>query len=246
MIELNKVYNYDVFDFLKLIPDEFVDLIIVDPPYNVSNRKVIKRNNYGGRDITYDFGEWDYFETDGKYIKFIGDVVKELYRVAKSSCSLYMWLPRNYLSFIEFKMKKVGWQVRSTLVWCKTNPIPQVLKVGYMSSTEFCTFATKNKGRKHFWNIENGQKQSYFIKPLCGGAERTEHPTQKRLDITKEFIINSSRENDIVLDCFCGSGTTGVAAIELNRNYLLNDFDEKWVKLSEERIKNAQYGLILK
>lgn len=76
--------------------------------------------------------------------------------------------------------------------------------------------------------------------------ERTEHPTQKRLDITKEFVINSSREGDIVLDCFCGSGTTGVAAIELNRNYLLNDFDEKWVKLSEERIKNAQYGLILK
>lgn len=155
----------------------------------------------------------------------------------KDSASLYMWIPRNEVSFIEYLLKDIGYHVRSTLVWCKTNPCPQIFKAGYMSSTEFCIFATKLSGAKHYWNVSKGQKQSYWITPICQGNERTEHPTQKRLDIAQDMITQSAKPKDLLLDPFAGSGTFCVAAHSEGLNFIGFEKDKKWFEVAKKRIE---------
>jgi len=192
------LYNQDCRDGLKLIDDNTIDIVMTDIPYNISQKKKIDRSLIDNRklrregkkkELNFDFGEWDFFSSNREFFEFIKEVFTEVYRTMKDSASMYMWVPNSEVSFIEYILKDIGFHVRSTLVWCKTNPCPQIFKVGYMSSTEFCIFATKQKGAKHYWNIERGQKQSYWIKPICQGNERTEHPTQKRLDIAEDMIL---------------------------------------------------------
>lgn len=236
------LYHGDCLDILKLI-DCKVDLILTDPPYNISQKKVINRDNINSKTLNrkktkhlnYNFGNWDFFTTE-KYLLFIKRWTDLIIKIVKESTSLYMWAPKSEVSFLE-KILSEHFKIRSTLVWCKTNPVPQIFKVGYMSSTEFCIFATKNKGRKHYWNIERGQRQSYWVKPICQGKERTSHPTQKRLDIIEDMILQSSKKDDIVIDTFAGSGTIGIACEKFNRKYILIEKEEKYCEIIKDRLE---------
>ena len=154
----------------------------------------------------------------------------------KDSASMYMWLPKSEVSFIEYILKDIGFHVRSTLVWCKTNPTPNILNIGYMHSTEFCTYATKLPGSKHYWNTKNRNVQSYWVKPICQGNERTAHPTQKRLDIAEEMIIQSCEKGGTLLDPFCGSGTFPVAARLCGLNYIAFEQDKNFYEIAKKRI----------
>jgi DNA modification methylase len=218
---------------------------MTDIPYNISKRKKIDRTAIDNRalhrngkkkELNFNFGEWDFFSSKTEFFDFINEVFTEVYRVMKDSASFYMWAPKNEISFIEYILKDIGYHVRSTLVWCKTNPCPQIYRVGYMSSTEFCIFATKHEGAKHYWNTDRGQRQSYWITPICQGAERTPHPTQKRLDIAEDMITQSARKGELLLDCFAGSGTFAIAAHNLGLNYIAFERDEKIYKMAKERI----------
>lgn len=240
------IYNMDCREGLKLIDDNSIDIVMTDIPYNISQRKTIDRtliNNKNYIDkarqkkINLNFGEWDFFADNKAFFGFIQEVFTEVYRTMKDTASMYMWVPKNEVSFIEYILKYIGYHVRSTLVWCKTNPCPQIFKVGYMSSTEFCIFATKQKGAKHYWNVERGQRQSYWIKPICQGNERTEHPTQKRLDIAEDMLLQSSQRGNVLLDCFAGSGTFAVAAHRNGLKYICFETDKDIFSMAKQRIE---------
>ncbi len=234
------IYNIDCRDGLKLIDDNTIDIVMTDIPYNISHRTLIdnKKIHREGKKKTlnFNFGEWDFFSDNKEFFVFIQEVFQEVYRTMKDTASMYMWVPKNEVSFIEYILKDIGFHVRSTLVWCKTNPCPQIYKVGYMSSTEFCIFATKQKGAKHYWNVERGQKQSYWVTPICQGNERTEHPTQKRLDIAEDMILQSSQRNNVLLDCFAGSGTFAVAARKNGLNFICFEKDKNIYEMARDRI----------
>ena len=245
MLELNKLYNMDCQTGLKLIDDSIIDIVMTDIPYNISQRKSIDRTTIDNRklhrqgrkkELNFNYGEWDFFDGNEDYFEFIHSVFKEVYRTMKISASLYMWVPKNEVSYIEYILKDIGYHVRSTLVWCKTNPCPQIFRTGYMSSTEFCTFATKLSGAKHYWNVDKGQKQSYWVKPICQGNERTEHPTQKRLDIAQDMITQSAKPKDLLLDPFVGSGTFCVAAHREGLNFIGFEKGKKWFDVAKKRI----------
>jgi DNA modification methylase len=240
------IYNMDCREGLKLIDDNTIDIVMTDIPYDISQRKTIDRTAIDNRalhregkkkDLNFNFGEWDFFSDKAEFFNFINEVFTDVYRVMKDSASFYMWCPKSEVSFIEYILKDIGYHVRSTLVWCKTNPCPQIFKVGYMSSTEFCIFATKHKGAKHYWNIDRGQKQSYWVTPICQGTERTDHPTQKRLDIAEDMIAQSARRGEVLLDCFAGSGTFAIASHNLGLNYIAFERDENIYKMAKERIE---------
>lgn len=248
MLELNKLYNMDCREGILNIGDNTVDIIMTDIPYNISQNKKIDRSsidNYrlkcgkGSKELNFNFGGWDFFADNKEYFEFINNVFTLAYSKLKESGSMYMWCPKNEVSFIEYILKDIGYHVRNTLVWCKTNPCPQIFKAGYMSSTEFCIFATKTSGVKHYWNIEKGQKHSYWIKPICQGNERTEHPTQKRLDIAVDMITQSAKKDDLLLDMFVGSGTFLEAAYEVGLNFIGFERDEKWFNVANERIQSV-------
>jgi len=237
----------DCLEVMKLLPDESIDLVLTDPPYNISQNKKIDRTRINSRslkrtgkvkELNLNFGKWDFFESNREYFEFIYKVCNEFTPKTKESCSLYMWAPRSEISFIEYILVEVGWHVRST--------VPQIFKVGYMSSTEFCIFGTRMKGRKHFWNINRGQRHSYWITSICQGKERTSHPTQKKLEIVEDMIINSSQESNIVLDCFLGSGTTAVACEKLNRKWIGIEISEEYCKIAKKRLTSMQQVLFYK
>lgn len=239
------IYNMDCRYGLKLIDDNTIDIVMTDIPYNISQQKTIDRTLIDNKKIhregkkktlNFNFGEWDFFSDNKEFFVFIQEVFQEVYRTMKDTASMYMWVPKSEVSFIEYILKDIGFHVRSTLVWCKTNPCPQIYKVGYMSSTEFCIFATKQKGAKHYWNVERGQKQSYWVKPICQGNERTEHPTQKRLDIAEDMILQSSQINNVLLDCFAGSGTFAVAAHKHGLNFICFEKDKNIYEMARDRI----------
>ena len=246
MLKLNKLYNIDCQEGLKGIDDLSVDIVMTDIPYNISQRKSIDRSRIDNRrikrqgkkskELNFNFGEWDFFGDNTKYFEFIHEVFSEVYKKMKSSASLYMWCPKNEISFIEYILKDIGYHVRSTLVWCKTNPCPQIFKVGYMSSTEFCVFATKGKGAKHFWNTSKGQKNSYWVKPICQGTERTKHPTQKRLDIAIDMITQSAEKGYLLLDPFAGSGTFLEGAYKAGLKFIGFEKEQEWFNLATERL----------
>ena len=245
MIKLTLIQG-DCLKILPKLPSSSVDLILTDPPYGISQKgKIIDRTKIynkslkrtsGKKILNYDFGEWDHFNSVEEYLNFIEVTANLMYHIAKDNCSLFMFVPKNEVSFIEYLLEKVGWHVRNTLVWCKSNPVPQIFKVGFMSGTEFIVFATKHKGRKHKWKTKYGQQLNWFVSPIVQGKERTEHPTQKPLWLIKKFIKLTTDKDDIVLDPFLGSGTTMKACLELKRNCIGIEINPEYIEITKKRL----------
>jgi len=247
MLELNKIYNMDCLKLLEQIDDNMIDLILIDPPYLISkNSHFTETNNptykakYGKHKI--DFGEWDKKQLN------LEDILKECYRILKSNGTLltfYDFWKMQELKYIaeqlKFKQPRLG-------VWNKTNPVPINSQINYLSNTKefFVTFVKKSKPtfNSKYDNAEyyikdectdNNFIDTYFL-PILHGKERTKHPTQKPLKLIEQLIYKHSNECDIVVDCFAGSGTTGVACQKLNRNFILGDININYINICKERL----------
>ena len=231
MLELNKIYCMDCLEGMKQLENNSVDLILTDPPYNISNPDYLTKR---GKDIVKaDFGEWDYNFNPKKYMK-------EFYRVLKDGGSFYTFtsdeLFREWTRLLDkFKFKRMKW-----MAWKKTNPVPSFRKVTYLTSGELIIFAIKPTD-KHTFNFKTQKEMHNIIKaPICqtnGIKEyRTKHPTQKPIKIIKHLIEVSSNKGDLVLDCFMGSGTTAVAAKQLGRNYIGFEINPEYVKIANKRL----------
>ncbi len=194
-----------------------------------------------------DFGEWDYnFDP----IPFL----EESKRVLNKYGSIIVWTSRSLLGTYEDWFTK-NMHPQQLLVWVKTNPPPQFRLVGYRQATELLFWALKNKNTKNNPNfIFQSQKEmtNVFYAPIVGGKERvkdkngnTAHPTQKPLSITKEIIKRHCREEGIVLDPFCGVGTTCVAAKELGRRYIGIEINSEYCEIAEERLCCVQPCLFI-
>ena len=123
------------------------------------------------------------------------------------------------------------------LTWHKTNPIPTINNT-YANDTEYCIFAREN-GVKIHGNYYT-KKKYYITSTNKEDKKKYKHPTIKPLEIIKNLIINSSQENDIVLDCFSGSGTTCVAAKELKRRFIGIEIDPEYYKISIDRLNEPK------
>lgn len=133
------------------------------------------------------------------------------------------------MNYYESKNKNID-----ILTWHKTNPLPTMNNT-YANDTEYCVFA-RDKGVK--LNGTYDTKKKYYVSTTNkNDKELYKHPTIKPINIIKNFIINSSNENDIVFDCFCGSGTTCVAAKELKRRYIGIEINEEYYKIACNRMK---------
>ena len=248
-MEVNKIYNGDVLKHLKEFPDESIDLIITDPPFGISQKgKKIKRDNIKNRRlkkligrksvINYDFGEWDrQWKDEEEYLKWTEKWIKECYRILKPCGQIYSFFPRGLISYFESILKKHGFHVRMTLIWHKTNPVPQLFKVGYMSACEFITWATKNKGSGHTFNYKLGQQHNVIEASVNRDTKISLHPCQKPEKVIEVFIKYSSNKGDIILDPFFGSGTTGVVALKLGRKFIGIEINPKYVEIAKRRLK---------
>ena len=237
-MELNTIACKDCLEYLRQLPDNGVDLVVTDPPYNVSRKQDLV---FEGRRIRKDFGAWDYgFDPT--------PVMKELKRVLKPTGQIYVFCSTEQIP-IYMRIFQEGWFFRNLLVWSKTNPPPRLSKTNWVFANEYILYAVNEKIKLNtitFNFPSQGAMKNIFITSALQGAERLRkpeggalHPTQKPLAVLKRLIETSSKPGDIVLDPFMGVGSTAVAAKTLGRRYLGCEIDSQYVQKSVERVSGV-------
>lgn len=236
----NSLYVMDALELLKGLPDDSVDLIYADPPYNVSNAASVFRD-YRVTDrvatISYDFGEWDYAYDPVPFLV-------EAKRVLNKHGNLIVWTSENLFAEY-FVWMKNNMRYRNLLFYIRTNPLPNFRKRGYRQCTELMAWATMGSLSDDNPNwIFPGQEESKTTKyaPICGGKERRKlangksHPTQKPLKICREIIRTHCRPDGLVVDPYCGVGTIPLAAHLEGRRFIGGDLNAEYVDVAKTRI----------
>lgn len=206
-----------------------IDAIITDPPYGVSRKHQLGYSNMGRSGMNY--GEWDYNFDQKKWIREAADLVK----VGGTVIIFNDW---KNLGIIAEQLEKCGFIIKDIIRWIKKNPMPRNVERRYVNDCEFAIWAVK-EGKP--WTF-NKPKNVGYLKPeiitgvVAGGKKRL-HPTQKHLEVMEKLIEIHTNENDLIFDPFLGSGTTALACKNLNRNMIGSEIDEKYYKVSLERIK---------
>lgn len=221
-----KLYQGDCLEVMKNIGDGSVDLVVTDPPYEIA--------------IT---GAGMYKQSDKQYVKelngmkdgFSEEVLDELCRVMKKINIYFFCSQKQIIPLLEYfvKKKKCNWNILS---WHKTNPVPACGNK-YLTDTEFILFF-REKGVKVYGSFDT--KRTWYATPLNqSDKKKYGHPTVKPLSILENLVVNSSQEGEVVLDCFMGSGSTGVACLNTNRDFIGIELDEGYFNIAPNRLEEA-------
>lgn len=257
-MKTNNIYKGDCREILKKqIPDESVDLIFADPPYNLSGNGLKWKNKELGGDWFMVNEKWDKM-TESGYLKFTQEWLNECKRVLKSHGSIYISCTYHNIGELMMTLKALGFTPRNIITWHKNNAMPSMTKRSFTHSCEYVLYFTKDK--KWIFNYselkrinpdktkDGSEKQmrDLWIMPVCQGKERIKdktgraaHPTQKPESLLERIILASSNKGDVVLDPFLGSGTTAFVAKKLGRKWIGIETDDKYIKIAEKRIKKA-------
>lgn len=216
MIELKQG---DCLEIMNEIPEKSVDLILTDSPYGFGYQSNMKKNK--DLPMFYD-----------RNTSWLNEWLYKANKILKDDGHLYMFAPVQKID--EFKQKIENFFIiKNILVWDKKGFGMGDLYGQYAPSYEFIIFAVKEQGKKL-----NGKRERDLLS--FNKCKPEFHPTQKPIDLLEYLIEKSTNENDIILDTFMGSGSTGVAAKELNRKFIGIELDEKYFNIAKERIENAE------
>jgi DNA modification methylase len=230
-MELDKIYNEDYLETFKRLPDKCIDLVIADPPYEIVS---------GGGGGCFGTEQREYH----KGVKTLSDgfdnaVLDECKRVLKIF-NCYFFCSKDQVLQILLWAKENNMNT-DILCYHKLNPIPTTNNK-YLSDTEYIIFM---RGQGAYLGGDYASKKKYFLQN--NSKSEFDHPTVKPLNIIRTLITNSSKEYDIVLDPFMGSGTTAVACIKENRKYLGSEINPDYYAICKERINTevSQFSLKL-
>lgn len=206
-----------------------VNHIITDPPYNIS-----KKNNFSTMKNPrqgVNFGAWD---NNFALLEWI----EKFSKILDKNGSFIVFCSYKFISDIHKVCEISNLEVKDILVWQKNNPMPRNTNRRYVQDMEFALWAVK-KGAKWTFNKPDNSPylRSLYKFPVVAGKERTSHPTQKSLALMSEIIKIHTNPNDIILDPFMGSGTTGVATLLENRHFIGIEKDENYFKIAKSRLE---------
>lgn len=240
------IYN-DIFKAIKKLEDKSVDMIFADPPYFLSNDGITCS---GGKMVSVNKGEWDRTLSIKEKHKFNKKWIKECYRVLKDNGTIWISGTLHNIYSIGMALEEEGFKIINNITWQKTNPPPNLSCKTFTHSTETILWARKDlKKVKYTFNYNimkelnnNKQMKDVWITSLTKPSEKKcgKHPTQKPLEILDKIILASTKENDLILDPFCGSSTTGISAVRLNRRYIGIDNEKEYIELSKRRYKEIE------
>lgn len=234
------LYYGDCMELLPLLGDK-VDMVFADPPYFLSNGGISVQS---GKIVSVNKGEWDkgipVDEMHAFNMKWIGmcrDVLTD---------NGTIWISGTYHNIFSVAnaLASLGFKILNVITWAKTNPPPNISCRYFTYSTEFIIWARKMAKVPHYYNYElmkaiNGDKQMTDVwrLPAIAPWEKTcgKHPTQKPLSLMSRIILASTKKGDKILDPFCGSGTTGIAANLLERDFVGIEREREYVEMSHRR-----------
>lgn len=228
------IENRSCFEFLKNVSNNSVDLILIDPPYEVSRDTNFQSGMATGKDtdrfrVSMNFGDWDNCFTG------LDVVIREAYRVLKSGGTLICFYDLWKLTTLKDYYEQAQFKQIRFIEWVKTNPVPLNSKTNYLTNAREIAVVGVKKGKPVFHSeYDNG----IYKYPICHDSGRF-HPTQKPLALIEELIAKHSNCGDIVLDCFLGSGTTAVAAHKLCRKFIGCEISNEYYTKTLERLKHT-------
>ncbi len=248
------MFKGDVLEVLNALPDNSIDLIFADPPYNLSNDGF---SCHAGKRVSVNKGKWDKSNGFEKNYEFHYNWIQACRRVLKENGSL--WVSGTYHSIYVcgFALQSQGWHLLNEICWYKPNAAPHLACRMFAASHETLLWARKTKKAKHQFNYELMKKSEWagdFIKksdkqmrsvwaintPRSAEKKYGKHPTQKPEALLDRIVLSCTSEHEIVLDPFCGSATTGVAALRHNRNFVGIDAEKDYLaSMAVKRISDV-------
>lgn len=243
------LYNGDSIELLNSMTPDSVDMIFADPPYNLSNGGF---SVHAGRRVNVNKGSWDRSKGFSDDYEFHYKWLEACKRVLKPHGTL--WVSGTYHSIYQcgHAIQALGFHVLNDIAWFKPNASPNLSCRFFTASHETLLWARKEKKAKHIFNYEimkngaweedafkkpNKQMRSVWsiTTPRPNEKKQGKHPTQKPMDLLRRIVLASTNEGDLILDPFTGSSTTGLAAVEHDRNFIGIDMEKKFLDLSIKR-----------
>jgi len=235
------------------LPAASVDLVFADPPYNLQLASDLKRPDDSHVDAVTD--DWDKFDSFAAYDTFTKEWLKACRRVLKPAGTIWVIGSYHNIFRVGTVMQDLGFWILNDVIWRKSNPMPNFRGRRFTNAHETLIWASRDpEARGYTFNYEvlkaaneDIQVRSDWTLPLCTGDERLKgrdgkklHPTQKPEALLARVILSSSRPDDLVLDPFCGTGTTGAVAKRLGRRFVGCEQDPKYAKAADKRISSTK------
>ena len=242
----------DSIEILAQLPDNSVDLVFADPPYNLQLRGELLRPNNSKVDGVDD--DWDKFESMAAYDAFTVSWLKQAQRVLKPTGAIWVIGTYHNIYRLGSALQNLGFWVLNEVIWRKTNPMPNFRGTRFTNAHETLIWCAMGEKSRYTFNYDamkalndDLQMRSDWLLPICNGAERLKgedgqkaHPTQKPEALLHRIILSSTNPGDLILDPFFGTGTTGVVAKRLGRHWLGIERDHTYAKMAIHRIRKTE------
>ena len=246
-LPLNQILSGNCIEILNSLPENSVDLVFADPPYNLQLQRDLYRPDLSKVDAVNN--QWDKFSSFATYDQFTTEWLHAARRVLKENGTIWVIGSYHNIYRVGAIMQNLGFWILNDVIWLKTNPMPNFRGVRFTNAHETMIWAQKKKGAKYTFNHkamkalnDDLQMRSDWTIPLATGKERIKsngtkaHPTQKPEGLLYRVLLSSTNADDVVLDPFFGSGTTGAVAKKLGRNFIGIERDGKYIKVAQKRI----------
>lgn len=240
-----RLYLGDALELLELYRPESFDLIFADPPYFLSNGGITCQ---AGKMVSVNKGMWDKAETFAEVHAFNCRWLAACRRVLKEDGAIWVSGTSHNIYSVGYAMQTLGYKILNDIAWYKVNPPPNLSCRYFVHSTETVLWARKKPKGRHTFNYQlmrqvnkGKQMQSLWqIKPPGPNEKRYgKHPTQKPEALLERIVLASTNPGDLVLDPFCGSGTTGVACARHGRGFVGFEMQRLFLSLAVSRLSDA-------
>lgn len=250
-LPLDQILHGNCIEVLKSLPENSVDLIFADPPYNLQLNHDLYRPDMSRVDAVTD--RWDKFSNFAEYDQFTRKWLSASQCVLKDTGTIWVIGSYHNIYRVGAIMQDLGFWILNDILWIKSNPMPNFRGVRFTNAHETMIWAQKKQGAKYTFNHKSMkalnddlQMRSDWNIPLATGKQRIKtngtkaHSTQKPEALLYRVIMASSNPGDVVLDPFFGSGTTGAVAKKLGRKWIGIERDKKYIKVAQKRIDAVQ------
>jgi site-specific DNA-methyltransferase (adenine-specific) len=253
------LYHGDCLKILRQLPENSVDMVFADPPYNLSNGGFTV---HAGRRVSVHKGDWDKSKGFHDDLKFHLAWIEAVKRVLKPEGTL--WISGTYHSIYQcgYALQLLGYKILNDISWYKPNASPNLSGRYFTASHETLIWALKDPKAKHTFNYKTVKELPWakdFLKkpgkqmrsvwsistPTPEEKKFGKHPTQKPYELLKRVVVATTKKGDVVLDPFTGSSTTGIAAVAYERKFIGIDTEEEYLNLSIKRYRDKFEGRFL-
>ena len=236
---IHKIVHADCLEAMKKIPDNFIDFICADFPYNISNNPWLTMR--WDKIVKADFWEWDKWDNQESYLDFVFEVCKEYKRILKPKASLVLFFGYCHAGWIAYELEKRGlFSFRVPIIFSKVNPMPHIRENGFRSCYEIGVWLVNDCWkftRPKTFNFLDQARMKNVLSYRIGkyGNKQSNHPTEKPEALIGFLVAVFTNPWDVVLDSFAGGGTTGVASYKKGRACISIEKEAGFIRSIKER-----------